>query len=180
MIVKLLTEHHLEFLSFKWGCRGSFEVTLVKMSNCWKSHAAAQIELNKIEIHFPSFMTNEVYNLNCFYINFGSLYYNQYGPRSDLTPYAFSFWIICQTVFCSFLFVLIWFFTSQSTSFQLCRDRSSWVEPVLSRGHNTVPPVRLQPRSLESSPLPMSHYATVKTLMKWRIWRHFISVYTVC
>ena len=27
---------------------------------------------------------------------------------------------------------LIWFFTSQSTIFQLCRDGSSWVEPVLS------------------------------------------------
>ena len=42
MIVKLLTEHHLEFLSLKGGCRGSSETTLVKMSNCWKSHAAAQ------------------------------------------------------------------------------------------------------------------------------------------
>ena len=43
MIVKLLTEHHLEFLSLKGGCRGSAESTLVKMSNCWKSHAAAQL-----------------------------------------------------------------------------------------------------------------------------------------
>ena len=43
MIVKLLTEHHLKFLSFRGGCRGSSESTLVKMSNCWKSHAAAQI-----------------------------------------------------------------------------------------------------------------------------------------
>ena len=42
MIVKLLTEHHLEFLSLKGGCRGSSESTLVKMSNCWKSHATAQ------------------------------------------------------------------------------------------------------------------------------------------
>ena len=43
MIVGLLTEHHLEFLSLKGGCRGSSESALVKMSNCWKSHAAAQI-----------------------------------------------------------------------------------------------------------------------------------------
>ena len=43
MIVKLLTERHLEFLSLKGGCRGSSESTLVKMSNCWKSHALAQI-----------------------------------------------------------------------------------------------------------------------------------------
>ena len=43
MIVKLLTEHHLEFLSLKGGCRGSSESTLVKMSNCWKSHATAHL-----------------------------------------------------------------------------------------------------------------------------------------
>ena len=43
MIVKLLTEHHLEFLSLKRGCTGSSESTLAKMSNCWKSHAAAQV-----------------------------------------------------------------------------------------------------------------------------------------
>ena len=41
MIVKLLTEHHLEFLSLKGGCRGSFKTALVQKSNCWKSHAAA-------------------------------------------------------------------------------------------------------------------------------------------
>ena len=43
MSVKLLTEHHLEFLSSKGGCTGSFESTLVKMSHWWKSHVAAQI-----------------------------------------------------------------------------------------------------------------------------------------
>ena len=43
MIVKLLPEHHLEFLSLKGGCRASSESTLVKLSNCLKSHAAAQI-----------------------------------------------------------------------------------------------------------------------------------------
>ena len=42
MIVKLLTEHHLEL---KGGCRGSSESALSKMSNCWKSHAAAQLSL---------------------------------------------------------------------------------------------------------------------------------------
>ena len=43
MIVKLLTEHHLEFPSLKGGCRGSSESTLVKTSNCWKSQALAQL-----------------------------------------------------------------------------------------------------------------------------------------
>ena len=41
MIVELLTEHNLGFVSLKGGCRGSFESTLVEMSNCWKSHALA-------------------------------------------------------------------------------------------------------------------------------------------
>ena len=43
MSVKLLTEHHLEFLSFKGGCRGSSGSTLVKISYCWKSHALSQL-----------------------------------------------------------------------------------------------------------------------------------------
>ena len=42
-IVKLLTEHHLEFLSLKGGCRGSTESRHVKMSNCWKSHAPSHL-----------------------------------------------------------------------------------------------------------------------------------------
>ena len=44
MLVKLLTEHHLEFLSLKGGCTDSSESTLVKMSYCWKSHALGHIE----------------------------------------------------------------------------------------------------------------------------------------
>ena len=43
MTVKLLTEHHLEFLSLKGGCKGSSESTLVKMPHCWKSHAMAHL-----------------------------------------------------------------------------------------------------------------------------------------
>ena len=45
MIVKLLAEYHLEFLSLKGGCRGSSESTLGEMSNCWKSHALAHFLL---------------------------------------------------------------------------------------------------------------------------------------
>ena len=53
MIVKLLTQHHLEFLNLKGGCRGSSESTHVKMSNCWKSHAQAQIGTSKGTICAP-------------------------------------------------------------------------------------------------------------------------------
>ena len=52
MIFKLLTEHHLEFLSIEGGCTGSPVSTLVKMSNCGKSHAAAHI------VWFKSYETN--------------------------------------------------------------------------------------------------------------------------
>ena len=37
MTVKLLTEHHLEFLSLKGACIGLAEPTLIKMPHCWKS-----------------------------------------------------------------------------------------------------------------------------------------------
>ena len=43
MIVKLLTEHYLKFLSLKGGCRGSSESTHVKIPHCWKSHALAHL-----------------------------------------------------------------------------------------------------------------------------------------
>ena len=42
MNVKLLTKQHLEFLSFKGGCKSWSESTLVKMPHCWKSHVTAQ------------------------------------------------------------------------------------------------------------------------------------------
>ena len=46
MIVMLLTEHHLEFLSLKGGCTGSSESKHVKMFYCRKSHATAQLFFN--------------------------------------------------------------------------------------------------------------------------------------
>ena len=45
MIVKLLTEYHLEFLSLKGGCPDLSESTNVKMPHCWKSQALAHIVL---------------------------------------------------------------------------------------------------------------------------------------
>ena len=41
MTAKLLTEHHLEFLTLEGGCTGSSESTHVKMPHCWKSHVTA-------------------------------------------------------------------------------------------------------------------------------------------
>ena len=50
MNIKLLTEHHLEFLSLTGGCTGWSESTLVKIPHCWKSHVAAQLLSSDIEI----------------------------------------------------------------------------------------------------------------------------------
>ena len=46
MNIKLLTEHHLEFLGLKRGCTAKSESTLVKMPHCWKSHVIAYILLS--------------------------------------------------------------------------------------------------------------------------------------
>ena len=43
MAVKLLTEHHLEFLSLTGGCIASSETIHVKIPHCWKFHVAAQM-----------------------------------------------------------------------------------------------------------------------------------------
>ena len=68
MIVKLLTEHHLEFLSLKGGCRGSSQSTLVKMSNCWKSHATTQISIITLQVR----ATPEIYKIKI-WLDIGSI-----------------------------------------------------------------------------------------------------------
>ena len=43
MTVKLLTEHHLGFVSLKGDYTGLSESTLVKMPHCWKSHVVSHL-----------------------------------------------------------------------------------------------------------------------------------------
>ena len=52
MTVKLLTEHHLEFLSLAGGCIGWSESTLVKMPHCWKSHVTTRLLLLPVFMGF--------------------------------------------------------------------------------------------------------------------------------
>ena len=59
MSVKLLTEHHLEFLRLKGGCRGSSESTHVKMPHCWKSHALAHEPMDEIS-NYVVYATSKV------------------------------------------------------------------------------------------------------------------------
>ena len=75
MNTKLLTEHHLEFLSFTGGCTDSSESTLVKMPHCWKSHVPA---------HMLDFFSNMMYF--CVVKFFLSLL-NSANP-DEMLPYA--------------------------------------------------------------------------------------------
>ena len=43
VLIKLLAEHHLDFLSLKGGCTGLSESTHVNIPHCWKSHVAAHL-----------------------------------------------------------------------------------------------------------------------------------------
>ena len=70
MIIKLLTEHHLEFLSLKVGCTGSSESTHVKMPHCWKSYALAHIilfrhKISGINVHIHLISDLPVWSKNC-------------------------------------------------------------------------------------------------------------------
>ena len=56
MSVKILTEHHLEFLSFKEGCTDSSGSTLIKMQHCWKSQTHI---LNSTQDYFIKNNTGE-------------------------------------------------------------------------------------------------------------------------
>ena len=58
MSLKLLTEHHLKFLSLKGGCTGSSEFTFVKMPHCWKSHVTALLKLHAYCIQCMGTTTN--------------------------------------------------------------------------------------------------------------------------
>ena len=54
MIVKLLTEQHLEFLSLKEGYRGSSKTTHVKIQHYWKSHVTAHFFFFSFQLMFWS------------------------------------------------------------------------------------------------------------------------------
>ena len=88
MSVKLLTEHHLEFLSLKGGCTDSSESTFVKMPHCWKSHVTAHLLLHL----FSSLLFSP-------FSNFVS-HFDLFGENNILTsdPYIF----FCNTVALTF------------------------------------------------------------------------------
>ena len=83
----------------------------------------------------------------------------------------------------------VWFFTSQSTFFQLRRDRSSWIEPVLSllqdTGEARARNVSVSSQALYhwATALPiyfMWHSETVQTKIRSLTTRRLIRVSTFC
>ena len=67
MIVKLLTEHHLEFLGVKGGCRGSSESTHVKMlleNSCTASIMIVTYPLPQCMTCYTEHSTKECYLRN--------------------------------------------------------------------------------------------------------------------
>ena len=95
MTVKQLTEHHLEFLTLKGGCKSSSESTLVKMPHCWKSHVAAIIFLLRGHIIYILYIESETSNwskrgnFKAFFINFQGLYGTQKGVIFMLSSLTF-------------------------------------------------------------------------------------------
>ena len=53
MSIKLMMEHHLEFLHLKEGSTDSSESTHVKMPHCWKSYVKAQFPMEMVVAQFP-------------------------------------------------------------------------------------------------------------------------------
>ena len=79
MVVKLLTEYRLEFLSLKRICTGWSESKHVKMPHCWKSHALAQFL--KSAYKTVSYSSECVYKRNTVFV-----VCLPYQPNIPLTP----------------------------------------------------------------------------------------------
>ena len=65
MIIKLLTEHHLEFLSLKGAAEAHPSLHL---SNCWKSHALAHFKKGYTNISGNSSTTKFGVKIQLFFL----------------------------------------------------------------------------------------------------------------
>ena len=94
MIVKVLTEHHLEFLSLKGECTGSSESTHVKIPHCWKSQTAAQMFFFLTGCHHLDYPLE--FSVSCLMCIFAFLPTLQYPKTATLRSY----YLICGTLCC--------------------------------------------------------------------------------
>ena len=87
MSIKLLTEHHFEFLSLKGDCTGLSESTLVKMPHCWKSHVTALLFTLVFNFYSAPVVTATVINLQAQFELFGHTCF-------FLSQICFLFWLL--------------------------------------------------------------------------------------
>ena len=91
MIVKLLTEHHLEFLSLKGGCGGSSESTHVKMPHCWKSCVVSHM-----------YIYSQQYTCSCRYVHVDHFQKNRVRTCSMKHSNCSQKFIILLSIMCRF------------------------------------------------------------------------------
>ena len=116
MSVKLLTEHRLEFVSFKGGCTGSSESTLVKMPHC----VAAQ------------FMIYILASSRC--VRYAGWYIHISKKRKNSDKYHKSSFSCMQcAVSCSSSLIFFYFMQTHEKETQLCNydlcAKSAFVRP---------------------------------------------------
>ena len=79
MSVKLLTEHHLEFLGLKGGYTGSTESTRVKIPHCWESHVTAHFVDSEDSDQRPHFVLNL---FEIFFLYITGNFFKEFGGKS--------------------------------------------------------------------------------------------------
>ena len=67
MNIKLLTDHRLEFLSLKGGCRCLSRSTLIKLPYCWKSQVAAQMYCHLVIQKMLPVLICFIFSCRCFF-----------------------------------------------------------------------------------------------------------------
>ena len=80
------------------------------------------------------------------------------GLQYVIVVFFFIILTFCRHKLAWYLFVclFVWYFTSQSTMFQLCQDGSSWVEPVLNKDICVLPKDTMQWRQWARTRVVMS------------------------
>ena len=116
---------------FKRPLKTGFTVHFVKLHfvNFWKISATSKKVSNKKFYDLPNILKSHGYVVSVICLSWGLislLFQSFYGLLSIKNVQKKSNKSATDNMFC-----LFWFFTSQSTIFQSCQDRSSWVEPVL-------------------------------------------------
>ena len=168
MTVKLLTEHHLEFLSLKGGCAGWSEstclnATLLEMCICHGSYCKL-------------FQGLALIVLDIFYVLHSSpSFILSICSSPVIIMYSQETWKTVYILVSRLLrFCMMWFFTAQSTIFKVM---SGWiflgwtstkqVVMCLAQEHNAERLVRVHPTTSRSWVKPTALYGLLRSQLIW-------------